>query len=296
MYIMKRYLFVIATSLVMASCSQDTAFQDESKEFEEFTGDIMDNHSRTFLNGNQVVWNADDEISIFIKTGYHQRWKVGTGGNTTSAKFSFVSNVENSPTFEDSHYAVYPFNEGNEISDDKIISMDLSSLAIQNYQEGTFENGKSIMAGKSGNTNIPFKNALSLARIELSSVVPGSYSISSVSISSTSVSLNGPAEIDMTQDEFIVRCIGTGVDSYMCNKVQCAQNIVLGEGTMDFYVLLPSGTYPDMTITIQGTNEMDGTPLNWSKELQNITFRRNEIKTFPKELEAVDFSGNLEGV
>jgi hypothetical protein len=277
----------------MASCSQDILPVDEVNESETFTGQLMDAFSRTSIDANNdVIWQSDDEISIFTKTGYHQQWKVKEGAGTTSATFGFVSSLVKTSAF-DSHYAIYPFNANYQISENKQVTVDLSSWANQVYQEGTFESGKSVMTAKSTTMNLPFLNASSLVRVELSSVVPGSYSISSISLSS-SQALNGSGVIDLSVDKPIVTLTGTA-DVNKCITLQCAQPVLLEDMPVDFYILVPAKTYSDLTLAIKGTNEMDGTPFSWSAKLTNVTCNRSKIRPIQKTFDPVEFSGSLEG-
>lgn len=288
---MKHFLLFFAVALVMASCSQNSLFEEEF-ESDVFTGQMIEGFSRTSIDGNKNVnWHADDMISIFIKTGYHHCYKVNEGAGTASATFKFDSQVASSSKF-DCHYAIYPFDENYRISDDKKVSVDLTSWATQSYQEGTFESGKSVMTAKSTSLNLPFLNANSLIRVRLSAVVPGSYSISSISLSS-SEALNGPGVIDLSVDEPIVTLTGTE-DKYKSITLECAEPILLVEDAIDFYILVPAKTYNDLTVTISGTNEMEGSSFNWSVT-RSVPCVRNKITTLPKKFDAVDFSGTLEG-
>ena len=291
---MKHFLLLLAIASVMASCSQDTLDVEELNETEVFTGQMMDGFSRTCLDdNNNVNWESDDEISIFLKTGYHHEYKVKEGVGTNSAKFQYVSKVaEGCPKF-DNHYAIYPFSGSYQISEDKQVTVDFSSWATQTYQEGTFESGKSVMTGKSSNTNFPFKNANALVRVELSSVVPGSYSISSITLSS-SEALNGTGVIDLSADEPIVTFTGTE-DVYKSNTLLITEPVMLEDEPVYFYILVPAKTYSDFTISIKGMNEMEGTPLSWTKTINNVICLRSKITYLPKVFEAVDFSGTLEG-
>ena len=276
----------------MASCSQNALFEDEY-ESEVFTGQLIDGFSRTSIDGNNdVIWHADEMVSIFIKTGFHHCYKLNEGAGTPSATFKYESSVASSSKF-DCHYAIYPFDENYQISDDKKVSVDLTKWATQSYQEGTFESGKSVMTAKSTSYNLPFLNANSLIRVRLSAVVPGSYTISSISLSS-SEALNGPGVIDLSADEPIVTCTGTE-EEYKAITLECAEPVLLAEDVVDFYVLVPAKTYNDLTLTVNGTNEMEGSSFEWSATLNSVPCVRSKITTLPKKFDAVDFSGSLEG-
>lgn len=289
---MKHFLLLLTFSAIIASCSQDILPVDEMNESQMFTGQMMDCFSRTGIDANnKVIWHSDDEISIFTNTGYHQQWKVKEGTGTASATFEYVSYLGTTTAF-DSHYALYPFSANYQISENKQVIVDLSSWANQVYQEGTFESGKSVMTAKSTTMNLPFLNANSLIRVKLGSKVPGSYSISSITLSS-SEALNGPGVIDLSVEKPIVTLTGTA-NEHKCITLQCSESVMLGVEEVDFYILVPAKTYSDMTVTITGTNEMDRTSLNWTSEPLTVPCNRNEITTLPKTFDPVEFSGSLE--
>ena len=56
---MKHFLLFFAVALVMASCSQNSLFEEEF-ESDVFTGQMIDGFSRTRMDGNKNVnWHAD---------------------------------------------------------------------------------------------------------------------------------------------------------------------------------------------------------------------------------------------
>lgn len=286
----KVILWVIL-SLLMNACSQES---DNVEELSIIQGQIMDASSRTYLDNGKIIWKAGDAISVFLKTGFHQCHDLSAGDGTSSATFSYRSTIEENTEKLDCHYAVYPFSNNYVLNNDNTISVDLSSWATQNYTENTFEDDKAFMTGKSTSITFPFYNAQSLARVKLSSVVPGSFSISSVSFTSPSAALNGNAVIDMTQEKPILVLEDTNVEACRTNTLVCASNIILTDEPTEFYVLMPSGTYSDLTLTVKGFNEMDGSALSWSKTYNyDITFQRSVIETFNHKFEAVDFSGEI---
>ena len=295
---MNRYLILIASfSMLISSCSQDEySSLDDSIKGKAVTGLIMENTSRTYLDNNQdVIWNDGDAISIFGNTGYHYHYALKDGSGTTSANFEYINTVGSADgNTTEYNYAVYPFSNNHLLLADNKISVDVSSWAMQYYVESTFENEKAFMTGKSLNTVFPFYNAQSLARVELSSVVPGSYSISSISFHSETLALNGTAVINMTEDKPVLVCTDTENESCKTNTLLCSPQIMLTDSPKYFYIVMPSATYKDLTLTIRGTNKMDKSDLFWSVTLdEDVTFNRSSIKRFTKQFEAVDFSGEI---
>ena len=292
-----RYSFVsiVFASMVMMGCTQTSEIPlDEENNFDIVKGLIMEPMSRTSMGDDgSVLWKKDDAISIFLSTGYHHKYVLSTGDGKTSGVFAYSNQVTNSNK-QNSHYAVYPFSENHTLDAEGKISVDLSSWANQNYTQASFEDDKALMTGKSENTEFSFYNAASMARFELSSNVPGSYSITSISLSSESMPLNGNATVDMTQVKPSVTCSGTE-EANKTNTLTCAEPVMLEENPIVFYVLIPPGTYSALQIKVVGKDELNNQELLWETTLSEpVIFERSNFKTFKKEFEASDFSGNIE--
>lgn len=285
-----KVIMLAISSILIGSCSQDSDYFEET---ETIQGQIMESSSRTYLDNGQVFWKASDAISIFLKKGFHQQWELSSGENTTTATFNFKKSIGNCQEL-DCHYAIYPFSGEYTLNADQTIEVDLTSWAEQNYTEDSFEDDKSFMTGKTENLNIPFYNAHSLAKVNLSTDVPGSYSITSVSFTSSSTALNGKAVIDMTKDKPIVSLAETDEASNKTNTLKCTSGIILEVEPKAFYILMPTGTFNKLTLNVEGVNELDGTPMSWSKTYdEEITFKRSLIETFELVFEADDFSGSI---
>ena len=280
-------------SLLMCACSQDTDYEGE---FEKIQGKIMDFSSRTYLNGRDVIWKADDAISVFAKNGYHYRYELTDGANTTNATFQYQSAIQRGGTKPNDNYAIYPFSANHKLNDGHTIDVDLTFWKEQTYTANSFEDDKSFMTGKSGNLSFPFYNSHSLARVKLSSVIPDVYRITSVSFSSETTILNGKATIDMTVERpiLVLKEPESPDDaSYKTNTLVCNDGVVLTDAPIDFYILMPVSVHDNLKLTVTGTNLLDGSPLDWSKSYSNITFKRSLYEEFNCMLPVI-FSGNIE--
>ena len=277
-------------SMLMCACSHDVDYGDESGRIQ---GQIMEPSSRTYLDGGKVIWKANDAISVFTPNGFHYQCVLTSGENTSNATFLYQSVIQSSGHGPSVNYAVYPFSVNHNLNDGHTIDVDLISWKEQTYTENSFEDDKSFMTGKSADTSFPFYNTHSLARVRLSSVVPGAYSISSVSLSSQSAVLNGKATIDMTVERPILVLEETDEVSCKTNTLVCNDDVVLTDETIDFYILMPAGDYSDLTLTVTGVNELESSSVTWSKTYSNITFQRSMIETFTHQFAALDFSGQI---
>ena len=84
-------------------------------------------------------------------------------------------------------------------------------------------------------------------------------------------------------------------DEYKSITLECAEPVLLVEDVVDFYIFVPAKTYNDLTLTINGMNEMEGSPFGWSVTLNLVPCLRSKITTLSKKLDAVGFFGILEG-
>jgi hypothetical protein len=248
-------------------------------------------------DGGKVIWLANDDISLISKFGYHNQYVVNGNGGDSSTDFSLGSEPEIELGFSlPSHYAIYPYNAnyGVDATENKI-TLD-ADWATQPYEEETFADDMAIMTAKSSTTNLSFKNAFSLIRFELNSEVSGSYTISSISVTSAAKALNGPAKLDMTQETPQIECVGTATENKI-NTLVISTPVVLTRTAKHFYLLIPAGTYPanDLTINFKGKNEMDNVDLDKSITMTSpVVCERSKMKTLTYTFEAVEFSGSTE--
>lgn len=280
----KTYLGLVAIAAMMvSSCTQDEEQLAVNQDVNEvFTGKL-DVDSRTSLSADkEVVWDADDKIVIFKKTGYKQRYKVSQGANTIMAKFSYDGYSTTYSPSATQNYAVYPFDEGYTISNNTI-SLDLSNLAEQNYAEGTFEDGKSVMTAKSSTTDLSFYNALSMLRVRLNAGAPGdaAVTVGSITITSSSQALAGNATIDMSVDKPYATFTSTEVEDKTITLTLDTPITLTkseSEGGHEFYILVPATTFEagELTITICNDN---GSEIYEAVYPESLECLRSEITT-----------------
>lgn len=289
--------------LSMLSCSQDE-FQNMDFMQNHVTATIPDaTNARTALgDGGKVLWLAEDDISVVLNAGYHYRYVVSGDVNSNSTKFSLDNSTEviswGNSLNDGYHYAIYPYNSSNTASDvATTVNVDVSTWVTQNYVADSFEDDKAIMTAKSANTVFSFSNAFSLLNIQLKAEVLGSYSVSSISVTSAQHALNGPATIDMSADKPALVCTGTA-EANKTNTLTIAEEVMLTTNPTNFYLLVPAKTYEanDLTIKVMGKNLMDNEDLDWSCTMSvSVPCQRSMVTTLTHTFEAVDFSGSTEG-
>ena len=284
-------------SMALVGCSQDEEqLQFGGATFEDFTGEIVSEQTRTSMGADgSVLWSDADAISLFKKTGYHQKYAVATSG-AASTTFEYAGYSSAKGTALDLNYAAYPFAEGNSISG-ATLTLDLSSLATQNYTANTFENAKAVMVAKSATTNLAFTNAFSLANVKLTADCGANPApeetiyVKSIKIESKTLPLAGTATVDMSQDKPAAEFTGD-VKAVTLNVDPAIQ---LSETATNFYILMPAVTFPadDLTITIQAdiAEEAKECVIEVDKE---IAFLRSQVTTLNKTITLDAWTGSTE--
>ena len=280
--------------MAMVSCSQDEEqWVLGGDTFEDFTGEIVTDGSRTSMGTDgSVLWSENDTISLFKKTGYHQKYKVAASGSA-STTFKYGGYSSGKGATQTMHYAVYPFAEGNSVSG-TTLTLDLSSLATQSYTANTFENGKAVMVAKSENTALRFTNAFSLVNFQLTAQAGEAPDekilVNSIKVESATLPLAGTATVDMSQEKPAAVFASTGSKSI---TLTCENTVELSATTAtNFYVLMPAVTFPanDLTITIHATvaEEAKEYVVTMTSE---VPLLRSKVTTLTKTLEFDDWTG-----
>lgn len=293
----------VIASIALAGCSQKEMLSSDN-ENEKFVGTIVLQDTRTGLgSGGATVWNSEDAVSIFKRSGYHQMYQVEAGGSNTATLVYADVSVPQSSGLTEYNYAVYPYSAGNSIDANEVIALDLSSLAEQSYTEGTFENGKAAMVAKSADNNLAFFNTLAVLRLKLCAVVAGDINVSKITLTSKTKALNGAATVDMgTSKQPAVFTSAAAANK--STALTCATPVVLAnscDGTIgghDFYILMPAVSFPanDLTIKVEGT-DLNGKALVYEAEYPSaLSLERSGITTIHHQFEAADWIADIEPV
>lgn len=289
----KIYLSGLAVlALSMAACSnEDEQFFNENTQ-EVFSGEIITAESRTELGeGGKILWSDGDAINLFKKTGYYQKYVVKESG-AVSADFVY-GGVNVMGTTLTQHYAAYPYAEGNTV-EGTTLKLNLSSLAEQTYTENSFDATDAVMVAKSNSTALPFTNALSMARVNLS--IGGAVvnaTVSSVKFVSTDKSLTGTATVDMSKERQPAIITGDGKEI-----VLTANNVALSAEPTPFYVMMPVGEYANKTLKLVINAVLNGEQKVWTKEYDEvINFQRSMIETFTVQFtDDNEWSGSTDAI
>ena len=158
-------------AILVSGCSQDELMKNTpSSKPLIFTASFENNGTRTYLESGQYLrWTEKDQLSIF-------------GGNTYNQQYEFTGKTgDNSGTFEkvsgpsyitgndlDCHYAVYPYDSKNAISERGVITAILPSE--QSYAIKSFGLGDNTMVAVTKDKNdtfLKFKNTCGYLELNL---------------------------------------------------------------------------------------------------------------------------------
>ena len=179
-----RKAFLFSALAILGACEKyeeiDIPQQDENKVVTEFvlpevlsvyvSKDNQDPKTRTYLDGKDVMWHEDDEISYF--TGNMHANYVSQGAGNSSVEFTKGDNVDENTEYRvDGTIGIYPYNEDDEIGmlyEDKYVSTVFPW--IQTYAPDSFGKGANVMFAKSetaGADDLYFRNLCGYLVIKL---------------------------------------------------------------------------------------------------------------------------------
>ena len=204
----KVYLFSALALCLMAGCQNEDAVMGAKSVSEmEIIASLDDTTgSRTALEadgeGYKVVWNADDQLSVFYGSAdAHNQFKLKTGEGETSAtfesvgSFSFSSDTENGANgFANVGYYPYAADNTVTLTDGKyIVSAEIP--VNQTYVANSFGQNASPMVAVSDDLNFAFKNVASVLRVPLK----GDKTITKATLTATS-NIAGVAKVTVTEE------------------------------------------------------------------------------------------------
>lgn len=123
--------------------------------------------SKAYVDENrQVLWNADDRVSIFAKQDVNQEYHfTGADGDNTGEFTKVSQEAAGTGNTLPYNYAVYPYSSGTAISAEGVLSVVLP--AEQTYKADSFGPGANIMVAVSEDNQLHFKNVGTYVAINL---------------------------------------------------------------------------------------------------------------------------------
>lgn len=250
---MKSNYFIIPALAVIFSCCVKEAEMPSVVHSDSLSAVIStDTETRTTMNGNQVLWEETDMISIFStgddQTYTNHQYTLQSGKNSSNATFT--------GTFENTKVAaLYPYN-----SDNKYDGSTITLALAKEYQYTEGANNKapmaSLMSGEE--SNIVFRNAGALMALTVNNI-PAGYCVATLKAADSDPDLAGSATITFNDGVPTLNAPTNGAKEVTITFV----NTEVSNKT--FYFPIPVANYSELQFSIsdgKNTKVLKTKPLN----------------------------------
>lgn len=267
---MKKLLFVLAASAtILSGCSKEEGNNIAPVEKDGISVlNAIIPESRTTLNGLNVIWSAEDKLSVWSDERQTPlTYALTAGAGETTATFEYNKPNENAPggIVGKEYYAVYPFSTKTTVSGNQgYIELPKSQdcTFVENF-EPTFN---PMAAVNSELNNMVFHNLCGIVVVE---VTPDQdLSLTKIVLETNgSQPLCGPAVITFPAPGAGVPTL-KATDASSNQLTLACQNVTLTKGVAaKFYIVVPAGKYDNMSITIF-------TNLKYDETLRKVRFKK----------------------
>lgn len=267
---MKKLLFVLAASAtILSGCSKEEGNNIAPVEKDGISVlNAIIPESRTTLDGFNVIWSAEDKLSVWSDERQTPlTYALTAGAGETTATFEYNKPNENAPggIVGKEYYAVYPFNTKTTVSGNQgYIELPKSQdcTSVENF-EPTFN---PMAAVNSELNNMVFHNLCGIVVVE---VTPDQdLSLTKIVLETNgSQPLCGPAVITFPAPGAGVPTL-KATDASSNQLTLACQNVTLTKGVAaKFYIVVPAGKYDNMSITIF-------TNLKYDETLRKVRFKK----------------------
>ena len=274
---MNKYWRAIPIALLLSACSaieEPVGTSGSDRLYPAEVSASIDNstepETRAYVDdGLNVLWDSDDRITLFNKYTYNKEYRFSGRTGANSGVFKEVSTgdvVVGNPL--DQVYAVYPYMELTEISNDGVMTIDLP--AEQTYKKGSFGRGANTMISATASTDLLFKNLCGYLVLK--------FYGDGVSVSSITLKSNNGEPLAGTAD--VTAAVGSdpslsfwSTGAYDSITLNCEPPVALGataeEATVFWIVVPPTKFTGGFTLTVE---DPDG------KAFEKVSTKSNEIK------------------
>ena len=277
---MKRFLLFFVAAVLFVAC--DNKFEDEGNTIQRvsslptLTAEFADEDTRTYVEDNFYLrWHEGDLISAFLGNTLNNKYIFNGDTGDNGGTFSAVSSTELGSSYPlDNIFAVYPYDEDNEISKAGVISCSLP--AVQEYAEESFGKGANTMVAVTKSTDdtfLAFKNACGYLKVKLY----GDATVKSIELKGN----NGEkiaGEATISAEYGAVPQIVMSDDATESITIDCGEGVKLStdaEKPTEFWFVVPPTEFSEgLTIVATDTNGA-----TFEKSTSNtVVITRNEIQ------------------
>ena len=207
--------------------------------------------SKAYVDENrQVLWNADDRVSIFAKQDVNQEYHfTGADGDNTGEFTKVSQEAAGTGNTLPYNYAIYPYSSGTAISAEGVLSVVLP--AEQTYKADSFGPGANMMVAVSEDNQLHFKNVGTYVAINLygSGVVVKKITFRG----NNGEKLAGAASIQMVNERPALTMASENVSETV--TLICPDDVTVGtdsgQATAFWFVLPPIKFTDGFTVTVE---------------------------------------------
>ena len=256
-------------ALLFVGCSSDSTDDatpaGEVKTYTELGAGLPS--TRTTLEGASVVWSASDEISVWSDvTTTPVTFSLDSGAGTSNATFTVPQGAGVKGTASSIYKAVYPANSNGNI----VLPQNQNWNDYANFSN----NVNPMVAVGTDLSNMQFKNVCGVIVVRVSADATGTI-LNGITLSNASLKpLAGTGSLTFsgTSDPTI-----TWQTAYTSVTLQCGEQI--STTAQDYYIVVPAGSYPDLTLTLSYKTGSNPTQTYTKTRNTSVTVQAGMITT-----------------
>lgn len=256
-------------ALLFVGCSSDNTDDvtpaGEVKTYTELGAGLPS--TRTTLNGTSVVWSASDEISVWSDvTTTPVTFSLDSGAGTQNATFTVPQGAGVKGTASSIYKAVYPANSNGNI----VLPQNQNWNDYANFSN----NVNPMVAVGTDLSNMQFKNVCGVIVVRVSADATGTI-LNGITLSNASLKpLAGTGSLTFsgTSDPTI-----TWQTAYTSVTLQCGE--LISTTAQDYYIVVPAGSYPDLTLTLSYKTGSNPTQTYTKTRNTSVTVQAGMITT-----------------
>ncbi len=293
---MKKIFAATAALFALAACNKNLPVM---QPVTELTATVENGLAKSHLDGNGVLWDANDEISVFALTGgVYANEKFSTADEGASAIFKGPG-----IDVDENLYALYPYDADAQYSAVNGFKVN-ADYASQKVVNGTFDKRINLAVGKyAGEKKVSFRNAGALLKFSLTQERADTVRrIELKTADGTPIAFTGEVQVAWNDGSPALSIAADAAKSDIIKLSPAAGAFATGD---TYYVWVLPGEYKGISITLVSSTGMTAVKTGSS----TLTIARNQIVDLGevggltyKEKEAerktlhFDFSGDpLEG-
>ncbi len=277
------------------SCEKNEHGQLSDNDEQLFTAlSEIDVETKTYLSSNSVLWEDNDEVSVFNGNDVNDLYQVksGTGGKTTAVLNKTRSGNGEATVSFDANVAYYPYGSNVKYAKEGTYhSLNVTIPSEQHYLPGSFARCAMPMVAVTGSkaeSELKFKNLFGVLKLQLTG---SNMTVKSITIKGNKKEkLSGDATVAIYQNGYTAVSFGSGGNEAV--KLVC-NNVKLDETTpTEFYITLPPMVYRSgITVLVETTERTIKMSTN-----KMLAINRSKVKSLdaravtPDRYESEDYS------